>query len=183
MDRLKLWPFFCFYGGKWRAAPHYPRPLYATIIEPFAGSAGYALRYHEASVVLVERDPILAGLWRYIIGATAADFAALPDVAPAETVDNLRICQEAKWLIGFWLNKGAAGPRKTPSAWMRSGTHPNSYWGASVRNRLAAHSLIHTEAEGLARRALDVQPALGPGRGRGRGCVHRAHPFAPGFEG
>src|SRR5690348_5384455 len=60
---LKLMPFFSFYGGKWRAAPKYPAPLYDTIIEPFAGSAGYAVRHYEKRVLLCEKDPVIAALW------------------------------------------------------------------------------------------------------------------------
>ena len=41
----RLRPFFCYYGGKWRAAPKYPPPEHDTIVEPFAGAAGYATRY------------------------------------------------------------------------------------------------------------------------------------------
>jgi len=55
--------FFYFYGGKWLAAPRYPAPRYDTIIEPFAGSAGYSLRYPDKRVVLVERDPKIAATW------------------------------------------------------------------------------------------------------------------------
>lgn len=45
MNKLK--PFFTYFGGKYRIAPRYPKPQYNTIIEPFAGSAGYSLRYPE----------------------------------------------------------------------------------------------------------------------------------------
>jgi hypothetical protein len=36
---VSLRPFWRYYGGKWRAAPRYPRPTHDTIIEPFAGAA------------------------------------------------------------------------------------------------------------------------------------------------
>ena len=39
-----LKPFWRYYGGKYRAAPAYPPPRLGTIVEPFAGSAGYSLR-------------------------------------------------------------------------------------------------------------------------------------------
>lgn len=49
-------PFFGYYGGKWRdAVKNYPAPEHAVIVEPFAGSAGYALRYPDRKVVLCER--------------------------------------------------------------------------------------------------------------------------------
>lgn len=73
-------PFFCYYGGKWRAAPLYPQPEHGTIVEPFAGAAGYATRYPLNRVVLVEKDPILAGLWKYLTRVTARDIWALPDM-------------------------------------------------------------------------------------------------------
>jgi hypothetical protein len=55
-------PYFVYYGGKWRAAPRYPAPRHDVIVEPFAGSAGYALRYHERKIILVEKDAVLAEL-------------------------------------------------------------------------------------------------------------------------
>jgi len=135
-----LHPYFVYYGGKWRAAPRYPAPRHNVIVEPFAGSAGYALRYHERQIVLVEKDEVLAELWRYLIRATANDFLSLPDLRGDATVDDLSICAGAKALIGFWLNKGVERPRKSPSAWMRSGIRPKSYWGPEVRARLAAQA-------------------------------------------
>jgi hypothetical protein len=133
---LKL--YFRFYGGKYRAAPRYPTPVYKTIIEPFAGSAGYSVRYYTHDVILVEKDPVLVGMWRYLQQASAADFRGLPDLLLGQTVDDLSVCQEAKWLIGFWLNAATSRPRKSPSAWMRQGHRPNSFWGPAVRERLAA---------------------------------------------
>ncbi len=133
-----LRPFFCYYGGKWRAAPLYPPPEHDTIVEPFAGAAGYATRYHDRNVVLVERDPIVAGVWRYLIGASAAEIERIPNVPLDGTVDDLPVCAEARHLAGFWLNKGVSSPRKSPSAWMRAGIRPKSFWGPEVRARLAS---------------------------------------------
>lgn len=133
----KLWPFFCFYGGKWRGAPRYPKPVHSTIVEPFAGSAGYAVRYPDRRVVLVEIDPILAGLWRYLIRVTPREIEALPSIV--EHVDSINVPQEARWLIGFWLHKATGSPpRKQPTAWMRSGLRPNSYWGDAIKRRIAS---------------------------------------------
>ena len=133
-----LRPFFTYYGGKWRAALSYPRPVFQTIVEPFAGSAGYSTRHHKRRVVLVDKDPHIVGVWSYLIRESAAAIRALPDVPPEGGVDSLGVCQEARWLIGFWLNKGAAAPCKTPSKWMRGGTHTTSFWGSDIRERIAS---------------------------------------------
>ena len=135
---MTLKPFWCYYGGKWRSAPRYPSPRYRRIIEPFAGAAGYSTRYHDRDIVLAEKDPIIAGLWRWLIKSRPADILALPLAIPEGGVDALEVEPEARSLIGFWLNKGASRPMKTPSAWMRGGTHASSFWGEVVRDRIAA---------------------------------------------
>ena len=63
----------------------------------------------------------------------------MPDVRNDQTVDDLGpLPQEAKWLIGFWLNGGVSAPCKRPGAWMREGLRPNSKWGPVVRDLLAS---------------------------------------------
>jgi site-specific DNA-adenine methylase len=130
-------PFFTFYGGKWRAAARYPNPNYDTIIEPFAGSAGYALRYHTKKIILVEKDPVIAALWRWLIKAKPKDIMDLPLINMKQVVTDFDICDEARSLIGFWLNKGTTAPSKSPSAWMRQGIRPKSFWGAEIRSRIS----------------------------------------------
>ena len=132
-------PFFSYYGGKWRAAFAYPRPRHGLIIEPFAGSAGYSLRwcvpFVPYRVILCDVDPVIAGVWRYLMSVSAEEILKLPDVV--DSVDDLAVCEEARHLIGFWLNRGAAAPCKSPSAWMRAGTHESSFWGPAIRRRIA----------------------------------------------
>jgi site-specific DNA-adenine methylase len=136
---MSLRPFFSFYGGKWRVAKRYPAPRYDVIIEPFAGSAGYALRHHDRAVILIEEDPTIAALWSYLITADPARIRALPDLAPGQRVTDLRdLTDPEQTLIGFWLNRGTARPSQTPSAWMRGGTHDSSFWGAVIRERIAS---------------------------------------------
>lgn len=132
-----LRPFFNFYGGKWRAAPHYPAPRYARVVEPFAGAAGYSTRHHDRDIVLVERDPIIAGLWRWLIGASRDEILALPLKIPT-TVRDLGLAPGPSALIGFWVTGAANGPRQSPCKWMRERVNPSSgYWGDPVRARIA----------------------------------------------
>lgn len=132
---MQLKPFFCYYGGKFRAAPRYLAPVYDRVIEPFAGAAGYAIRYPDRDVLLVDIDPLIAGLWRYLTKVSAAEILALP--AHVEHVDEIKGPEEAKWLVGFWMNKGVSSPRKSASKWMRDGVRPASFWGAEIRSRIA----------------------------------------------
>jgi hypothetical protein len=132
-----LRPFFSYFGSKWRTVPLYPRPTWNTIVEPFAGSASYSLHYPDRGVLLYDSDPVIAGLWAWLIDVPEDDIMALPIDIPT-TVDALDVCQEAKWLIGFWCNKGTTRPSHTPSKWMRSGVDPTQYWGANIRERVAS---------------------------------------------
>jgi hypothetical protein len=132
-------PFFGFYGGKWRDTPrYYPSPEFSTVVEPFAGSAGYSLRHADRQVILCEIDPVLAGVWQFLLRATPGEIRAIPDVVPGGSVDDLHVCQEARWLVGLWLNRAVTRPRKSPSKWMRDGIRPGSFWGERVRETIAS---------------------------------------------
>lgn len=165
-----LQPFFSYYGGKWRAAPHYPAPEYGTIIEPFAGAAGYSLRYPDRQVILVERDPGIAALWRWLITeATTAEVLALPDMQEEQTVDDLGVRSEAATLIGFWINKGSAVPKRRMSHNMRRSIRgevprdpPSGWWGPAIRARIAQQlaAIRHWEViEGDYTAAPDLEDA------------------------
>lgn len=136
---MTLKPFFTYFGGKWRSAPSYPIPQHHTLIEPFAGSAGYSVRYPSLAVRLYDLDPAICGVWDYLIKASSSDVLSLP--TQIEDVRDVRASQEAKWLIGFWLNKGMTQPCNIPSKWMRdhaaADERPNTYWGVGVRARIA----------------------------------------------
>lgn len=131
-------PFFSYYGAKYRAADRYPRPRYPVVIEPFAGSAGYSTRHRAETAVLYDTSPHVGELWQYLVSATEAAILSLPDLEPGQSVDEVDVPDGARSLIGFWINKGAAAPRKRASAWMRSGIRPNSFWGPAIRQRIAS---------------------------------------------
>ena len=140
---MPLQPFFTYFGGKWRVAPQYSEPTRRTLIEPFAGAAGYSLRYPHLRVILVEKDPVVFGVWDYLTKVSSKEVMALPLLNPDGSVDDLDIPQEAKWLIGFWLNKGSSGPCRIPSKWMREWLEdpPDgsaAWWGEGVRLRIAS---------------------------------------------
>ena len=134
--RLGLHPFFCYFGGKYRIGRYYPEPRHSMIIEPFAGEAGYSLWYPSLKIRLFDLNPIICGVWDYLIHVRSEEIMRLP--IPVLHVDDHDLCQEAKWLIGYWLNKGSIAPRKIPSAWAKSGIRPDSQWGQAVRYRIAS---------------------------------------------
>ncbi|HEV7565819.1 MAG TPA: hypothetical protein VGO31_07645 [Microbacteriaceae bacterium] len=61
----------------------------------------------------------------------------MPDIEAGQSIDDLGLCEEARLLVGFWLNRAAAQPRRSPSRWMREGIRPGSFWGERVRTTIA----------------------------------------------
>jgi len=137
----RLQPFFSYYGSKWRIATKYrcpcPRLGGGRIIEPFAGSAAYSLLHYDNEVRLYDKDPIIIGVWQYLIKATPNEIMELPLIRYDQTVDDLKIPQEARWLIGFWLNKAKSSPAKSPGSWMRKRFQGYQFWGEKIRKRIA----------------------------------------------
>lgn len=128
MSAEGLRTFWSYFGAKWRAAPLYPYPAHGTIIEPFAGAAGYSLRYFNRNVILIERYHKVAEIWRYLIGASGAEIRSIPIV---DHVDDLPawLPNGARWLVGFRITSAATSPRKTATA--------RSTWTEETRDRIA----------------------------------------------
>lgn len=138
---MTLRPFFPYYGGKFRSAPRYPAPLHDWIVEPFAGSAGYAMRYPDRQVVLVEASEPIAAIWQYLTLATPREILRLPLLEPGQSVDSLvGVPQAARWLIGMWVNPGSAQPKKTLVSWPTGDRYVRRWrvWGEGVRERIAS---------------------------------------------
>ena len=123
---------FSYFGGKWKYAARYPRPEHDTIIEPFAGSAGYATAYYKRNVILVEKSPTVAALWRYLLSVKAEEVLRLPILRAGERVSDIPgLCPEARTLLGFKIGQGSQSPRDKCSPWGAN------EWDEKAREKLA----------------------------------------------
>lgn len=138
--------FFKYYGSKSNVAHLFPPPEHDLVVEPFAGSAGYALLHHKKRVILVEKDPEVAGIWRYLIKADPREIRALPDVEEGQSILDLDVPVDARNLIGFWLGMNVTHRNNRPCGWMCSwlrdggplGRNAASFWSQAVRERIAS---------------------------------------------
>lgn len=134
-------PLFPYYGSCHSMAPKYPRPRYNRVIEPFAGSSCYSLHHWQRDVVLVERDPVIAELWRYLLRVSPAEVLALPDLEPEQSTDDLEVEPAARSLIGLWANQGNSYPCKKKSSWAAvvdaRRRQQRLTWDARARARIA----------------------------------------------
>lgn len=117
--------------GRW-----YPPPAHRRIIEPFAGGAGYAIRYADHDVLLNDADEIVCGVWDYLIRASEAEIMSLPLLAPGDHLDDFAIPTEAKHLIGMWVEYGMRRPRMQAPKWMDT-AQADGKWSASIRAKVA----------------------------------------------
>ena len=151
--RIELRPFFPYYGSKWNTARYYPKPAHVLVVEPFAGSAGYATFYDAPRAILIDADPIIAGLWKYLLRVTPAEVLALPELPEiGESVDDHPLPDEAKWLIGFWLNRGSAQPKKSRTAYSARTDKSQLNWGRRAKERIAS------QLDGIRNWAVECSP-------------------------
>lgn len=111
MTANKLRPFFPYYGSKWSIIKHYPAPSHHTILEPFAGSASYAMHYPDHQVMLYDKDETIVALWQYLIKVSESEISTLADFVPGEDLRDRKLTQEQAWLLGFWANPASAVPK------------------------------------------------------------------------
>jgi 16S rRNA G966 N2-methylase RsmD len=127
-------PMMKFFGSKWQASKHYPPPLYDVIVEPFAGSACYSLHYPEHQVVLVDKDPDVVDLWRYLLTASVAEIRALPtDLEVGLDIRTLDIPRGAQLLIRNWQRVGRSACW-TVSKWNNANS---GMWHVDTANTIA----------------------------------------------
>ena len=98
-----------YYGGKTKIVDLYPPPKYKKIIEPFAGTARYSLKYWNRDILLVDKYDVIVKIWCYLQKCTPNDILSLPDYNPKETFDKSLIDEE-RWLIAFNCNRGTSRP-------------------------------------------------------------------------
>jgi hypothetical protein len=107
-----------YYGSKSKIVGMYPTPLYDSIIEPFAGTAQYSLKYFDREVLLIEKYEVIVKLWKWLQQCSKKDILSLPRLKFGENVDNFKWdCDEAKWLVGFIIVGAPSQPKKTASKW------------------------------------------------------------------
>lgn len=104
---------FSYYGSKSKIVDLYPPPKFGKIIEPFAGSARYSLKYFDRDVILVDKYHVIVDLWKWLQQASEADIMSLPNIENGQLISKFDLPKEAKYLIGFCINMGSAQPKKT----------------------------------------------------------------------
>lgn len=103
---------FSYFGSKSKIANYYPPPKYGKIIEPFAGSARYSLKWFDREVILVDKYDVIINIWKWLQKCSTEDIRRLPDLKAGDNIRNFSFdCEEAKNLMGFMICGGGARPQ------------------------------------------------------------------------
>lgn len=108
-----------YYGAKTNIVHLYPPPKYGKIIEPFAGSARYALRYFDREILLVDKYDVVIKVWKWLQQCSPKDILRYERKwKVGDRLENIQIdCEEAKMLLGFLITT-AEKPRKQVTSWI-----------------------------------------------------------------
>ena len=129
-------PFGRYLGSKWKLAPHYGENKFETIVELFAGFAGYATYHNAKHAILVEKNPMVANIWDWLINVSTDEIEDIPDLI-FDTTDLTP--QPKKDLVGLWLTRGAATPKIKMGDYHGEELitdNPSRFWCAGVKQRL-----------------------------------------------
>lgn len=120
-----------YYGSKSNVVNLYPAPKYGRIIEPFAGTARYSLKYFDRDVLLIDKYDVIVKIWKWLQLCSRQDILKLPRLKEGEKVSDHEFdCEEAKLLMGFLAGQGVEAPRNKASA--RATTHHPNYINYSL---------------------------------------------------
>ncbi len=105
---------FSYYGSKSKIVDYYPAPTYGKIIEPFAGSARYSLKYWDREVVILDKYPVVASIWKWLQLCSRKDIMDLPFIPTGGRIIKEQLpCIEAYELLRFLYQQGTVGGNKT----------------------------------------------------------------------
>lgn len=100
-----------YYGAKTKLVHHYPTPKEDLIIEPFAGSARYALKYWERDVLLVDKYDVVVKLWKWLQQCSPNDILKLPSLKKGQNIKEMGFDENEFLLMSFYASGGSDGMR------------------------------------------------------------------------
>lgn len=131
---------FSYYGSKSKIVEYYPPPKYKKIIEPFAGSARYSLKYWQNDILLVDKYHVIVDVWNYLKNAKEQDILKLPILKKGDDVRSFNLSKEEKYLLGFSCQAGISSPANITSA---LGEQNSKTFLKNIANQL--HKIRHWE--------------------------------------
>lgn len=102
---------FSYYGSKSKLVDYYPAPKHHRIIEPFAGSARYSLKYFERDVLLVDKYEVIVKIWNWLKQCSPNDILSLPKFETGLDLRNCNLSENELLFLGMCAGIASTTPR------------------------------------------------------------------------
>ena len=103
---------FSYYGSKSKIVDLYPPPKFDRIIEPFAGSARYSLKYWQKDVLLVDKNETIIDIWLWLQQCSKQDILKFPKFKKGDDIRCFGLSEIEVKFLGFLVaGQGAAAPQ------------------------------------------------------------------------
>lgn len=124
-----------YYGAKTNIIDLYPAPKHAKIIEPFCGTARYALKYFDKEVLLVDKYDVIIKIWKWLQLCSPKDILDLPRTKAGDDLRDFSFdIEEQKMFMGFVVTYGTFCPGNIVSV---SKSHSRGNFINFTLNRIA----------------------------------------------
>lgn len=100
-----------YYGSKSKIINYYPSPKYSKIIEPFAGSARYALKYFDRDILLVDKYDVIIKIWKYLQQCSPKDIIGLPTLSKGKSISDFNLSEDESLFLGMLAGVSSTQPR------------------------------------------------------------------------
>jgi len=97
---------FSYYGSKSKIVDYYPPPKHKKIIEPFAGSARYSLKYWQNDVTIVDKFKNVIDVWKWLQQCSKNDILGLPKLVKGLDIRKLDISEVERTFLSFLVASG-----------------------------------------------------------------------------
>lgn len=104
-----------YYGSKSMLVNLYPKPIFNKIIEPFAGTARYSLKYFENDVTIIDKYDVVIKIWKWLQQCSPSDILKLPKTTTGMDLRTLGLSEGE--LLFMQMNAGisSTSPRNKVS--------------------------------------------------------------------
>ena len=148
---------FSYYGSKSKIVDYYPPPKHKRIIEPFAGSARYSLKYWEKDILLVDKYEIIVKLWKWLQQCSKTDILNLPNIEKGTDIRTIGLSEDERILIGFCINGGSVEPKNIATDNIKRNF--NSWNKDKIRIAKNLHKIKHWEIKQCSYEEIENQTA------------------------
>lgn len=105
---------FSYYGSKSKIVDCYPPPKYGKIIEPFAGSARYSLKWFDRDITIVDKYDVVIEVWRFLQQASKQDILSFLKLDLKYRLSDIVEKNSIEWkFLGFLTQAGQGSPADT----------------------------------------------------------------------